>query len=220
MKTKRFLFPFPLAIGGAVALSTFLLGALAPAARADTVAFTTSGSGTVAYPTGNTLGYTFTLANATRVTQLGFYDAGADGLTSSGGVPVTIWNSSGTILSTATVPAGTTVGEISGYLYTSLATPVTLAAGTYTIGAYATNNSDSFLRDLTTVTPATGITFGTGLYGGGNVRPTQGGAPNGYFGPNFEFSNVPEPATWLAGALLVGGAGLTLRRRRSAVPHT
>ena len=42
---------------------------------------------------------------------------------------------------------------------------------------------------------------------------------NGYQGYNEleAFSSVPEPATWLGGALLLGALGLALRRRRTCV---
>ena len=98
--------------------------------RADTPAFISPGA-KLTYISG-TVGYTFTLAGATKVTQLGFFDIGADGLRAA--VPVTIWNNSGAALLTATIPAGTNANEVGQYLYVSLNTPVTLTAGTYTIG--------------------------------------------------------------------------------------
>ena len=178
--------------------------------HADTVAFAAiAGDGGQDYlaVAGDTLGYSFTLAGTTTVTQVGFYDYNGDGL--SAATPVTIWNAGGTALASATVPAGTNSNELNGYLYVTLGAPVTLPAGTYTIGGYDGSNSD-YVGFFATITPASGITYGGSRSGGGTADPT--GDPNNfsnsYFGPNFQFG-VPEPSTWVAiaaGAFLLGVA--------------
>lgn len=183
-------------------------------ARADTVAFTTTGglAGYVGNP--STVGYTFTLASASSVTKLGFYDNANDGL--SAAVPVTIWDSAGGVRATATMPAGTNAGELSSYVYVTLATLVVLGAGTYTLGAYVTNNNDLIRFNVTTITTASGVTYGTPLASAGNARPTTNdfGNPNSYFGPNFQFNAVPEPSAWAMLSLGAVGAGIILLRRR------
>lgn len=202
-------------------LSTLLASAAflaAPfAARADTVGFTTTG-GSLLGSNGATFGYTFTLATPVRVTQLGFWDYQSDGLLAA--IPVTIWNDSGTPLATATVPAGTSAGEINQYLYVTLATPVTLAAGTYTLGGYTTNNGDEIQYSLATINGAAGVTYGASRAAGGNTYPTADPLvlTNSYFGPNFQFNAVPEPSTWAAAGLGLASLGfVTLRRRRASV---
>ena len=185
-------------------------------ARADTVGFTTAGGFALSGALFDTLGYTFTLAAPIQVTQLGFWDFNANGLEAA--VPVTLWNSAGTVQATATVPAGANANELNQYLYVTLATPVTLAAGTYTLGAYVTGGDDAFQGQITTITPAAGITYGASRAGTGTGDPTTDvfNNPRSYFGPNFQFV-VPEPSTWAMLGSGVVGAGVTVLRRRQHV---
>ena len=177
------------------------------------IGFTTS-AGSAAI----TSGYTFTLANSIQITQLGFWDYQANGL--SAAVPMTIWNGTGTTQATATVPAGTTTGEINQYLYVTLATPVTLATGTYPLGGYVTNSNDFVQYNVATITGATRVTYGATRSVSGNAYPAGNAIinSNGYFGPNFQFANaVPELSTWAAVAAGAGLLGLTMRRRSRRV---
>ena len=73
------------------------------------------------------------------------------------------------------MPAGTTAGEINQYLYVTLATPVTLTAGTYTVDGYITNLNDIYQYNVATITAATGVTYGAPRLGGGNAYPATNG---------------------------------------------
>jgi hypothetical protein len=120
---------------------------------------------------------------------------------------ITIWGSTGAFVTSATVPAnGGTLDN--GFRYVSVA-PLTLAAGTYTIGAYFPALSNPPSGDPTavqafTVTTAAGVTYNGGKSASGNGFPSGDlfGDANSYFGPNFQFTapptnGVPESAsTW------------------------
>jgi hypothetical protein len=160
------------------------------------------------------LGYTFTVGNSPiAVTDLGFFDVGGNGL--GGAHPVTIWNSGGTVVGTATVSSGTTSVLEGGYRYTTVPEPITLSANTtYTIGATMYNNTDASpsSQSLGSATAAAGITLGAARSHMAGAFPT--GDPNGlghYLTANFKFDVVPEPGvTLLAGITLIP----FLRRRR------
>ncbi len=80
-----------------------------------------------------TLGSSFTVNTAMQLTALGFFDDGSNGLAESH--QLGLWNSSGTLLATATVNAGV-VDPLNGQFRYASIVPVTLLAGqSYTIGA-------------------------------------------------------------------------------------
>ncbi|MBK1816781.1 DUF4082 domain-containing protein [Luteolibacter yonseiensis] len=159
------------------------------------------------------LGYTFTVgSNPLTVTDLGFFDAGGNGLGTAH--PVTIWNSGGTVVGTATVSSGTTGTLEGGYRYTTVPEPITLSANTtYTIGATMYTNMDvsPANQSIAAATAAAGITLGSARSNMTGVFPT--GDPNGlghYLTANFKFNAVPEPGV----ALLAGIAAIPFLRRR------
>src|SRR5271154_7146963 len=93
------------AIAAVFMLFSFTLAA--PVCHADTITVV-PGSGGVendAWNTNATIGWQFTLSSPVTVTELGFFDATGGGLFDPH--PVGIWNSSGTLLGSATVPSGT-----------------------------------------------------------------------------------------------------------------
>jgi len=185
----------------------------APAARADSTAFTPSGTLSCCDGGSVNLGITFTVNSGISVDALGFYDA--PGLT--GGSAVGIYDSSGNLLTSVFVPLTDSV--VDGYFYQSIV-PVSLTAGDqYTVVEF-TDSSPGIWEDGPAGVPPTtdpSITFNNTayLYAGTLGFPTViNGALNPvYYGPDFFIetptSTVPEPCTlflFFTGLLGVAGA--------------
>jgi hypothetical protein len=164
----------------------------------------------------DTWGWSFTTANTITVTSLGWSDYGNDGLMDPH--QIAIWDTSGNLLLSGTVPAGTADPLVSGFRFDSFITGMaTLAPGAYVIGGSAS------LHDYMTLTlepygPNGGngtVTFGQGITyihtrsGNGFAFPIYERAEKdwGAFGPNFQYaigagpSTAPEPSTMLLGVL-------------------
>jgi hypothetical protein len=140
---------------------------------------------------------------------------------------VTIWDSTGTVVQAqATVPAGTgTAIDSNGFRYVSLSTPMLLAPGNYTIGAFYPTANDSATFNASTISTAPGVTYMGSREIGGNAFPpgNDAGLGMGYFGPNFQFTapptnGVPDAgATWTLLLLgLTSTIGVKFFVRRSA----
>ena len=159
-----------------------------------------------------TIGWSFSLSTNIQVTDLGVWDGNnstAFGPTGDGLLNdqlITIWTSTGTFVTSATVPAGG--GTLaSDFRYVSIA-PTLLNAGDYVIGSFYTTssaNQDPNAEISSTITTAAGVTYGEGLEGAGNAFPTIMFSGGGVWGPNFQFveaRNVPEAgASWILLAL-------------------
>jgi hypothetical protein len=145
------------------------------------------------------------------VTNLGLFDQGNNGLNTSHAV--TIWTSTGTQLAQTTIPAGTSGTLIDGFRYTSIA-PCTLAAGTYTIGGFYGAFSNDFSLFSASITGVSGVSYGGSRSAFGFMFPTGDilPEPNGYFGPNFQFTTAGVPdggsTVSLLGFALLGLAAL------------
>ena len=172
------------------------------------------------------IGWRFSIASPISVSELGFWDAGGDGLGESHAVA--IWNTSGlgdlaSALVSGTVAAGLGSPFHPGSQFRVVnVTATVLPAGDYVIGSRLTGILiDSYKQDtdVSNLVVDPGITFIQKRFDfhASFARPDQTNGTSGLFGPNFAFTAVPEPSTIALAAL--GFAGLARcgwrRRRRS-----
>jgi hypothetical protein len=178
--------------------------------QVDGVSFapTTQNGGTA----GNvTYGFQFTVNTLFEITALGIFDPGPAGLAESH--TVALWNSSGTLLRSVTIPAGYGGYLVDQFFYEPLA-PYYLNAGqTYIIGAYYQDAGEDLVQNVTglQVNPDISINNYRFAHPGFADPPlviTQDGNPGfqNLFGPNFLVNDVlvPEPDTFC-----LIGAGLS-----------
>jgi hypothetical protein len=204
-----------------IVAGAILVAAVGHAAHADTPALTfAGGSGTVGHAgnSATTLGWAFEIDSNLSVTALGYYDDLGDGLAEVHDVG--IFDASGTLLASATVPAGSLAALIDTVRYTGIA-PLVLAPGRYTIGATigATAadlalylvNSPAFAPGIGAPAASSRYTE-AGSYTALTYPDIQWPGANFYLGPDFEVATVPELP---AGALMLAGlAGLAARQFR------
>jgi hypothetical protein len=165
-----------------------------------------------------TLGFTFTVSAPETVNALGVFDDGDAVLPNN--AEVGLWNSSGDLLTSVTVPASgaTAVGD---FVYASI-TPYDLTPGqAYTVGAYLPGG--------------VGSSFGVNEGGAGSFSPLvtvlydsyndnsylsfpsdSEGVVGAWLGANLDIS-VPEPAEWILMLMGVSLLGARLRRRAASV---
>jgi hypothetical protein len=176
----------------------------------------------------NTFGWSFTVNAPIAVDGLGFFDSF---ITDGAGIlqdhRVDLWTGTGTLLAQTTITNASTQAATTAaqgrWLFNTIV-PVLLMPGTYVISTFNAESPpgcttcDGF-RFLDTATTDPAITFIEAVgFPGADQFPT---IPipirnDGYFGPNFTFVAVPEPAS----LLLVGTgiAGVVARRRRRQHP--
>jgi len=174
-----------------------------------------------------TLGWEFSVNQAINVTGLGVYvNDTIDGLGSS--AQVGLWDASGDLLSSATVPAGLGGTLVNDFLFTDV-TPVPLSIGTdYIVAAYEADLASSInvaqggLGSYNAVVNgiedrfilSSSLTFPTSTVG------LSGGA---WLGGNFEFTPAPpatpetSPIVSLSLGCMIFGASSVLRRRRTQI---
>ena len=166
-----------------------------------------------------TLGFSFTVASTQSIDALGVYDDG--GLPLAVDAQVGLWDASGNLLDSVTVPAAG--GTLNGDFRYAGVTPYALTAGTtYVVGAFLSSGS------------ATSLGTGQGI-GTGSVNPlvtleqdqfndngafsfpnvSDGHVGGAWLGANFDLSGgaVPEPSSWAIMIIGTGLAGAVLRRR-------
>lgn len=204
-------------------IAVLFLSAFTPQCAADFImnginqSGSSSNSGFGYFPGANDgTGYRFTVgATPLAVTRLGMFDAmfgtiDPQGLRESH--QIGLWNSSGTLLASVTVGAGTSVPLTGAFRYVSLATQVLLNPGqTYTIAAHYTTpgttsgvSPGDFLRVIwgTAIPNALSplISFNGGVYysnpgASPNLQfPTEVDPFTAYVSANAEFIAVPVPA--------------------------
>jgi len=195
-------------IAGLVALIATAVANAAPITPA--VQYTTTSTLTDSRPF--TLGYSFTTSTPLTINALGYW---VDGL--SNNHQVGLWTSTGTLLASTTVLSGDLTQD--NFRWHSIA-PLALAPGSYVIGGEFLGNGNPFPFNATGITTISGYTYGNDLqiFGSGLNFPTVGPVgygPNGILAANFSVSTAtPEPISLVVfGGLIVGGAGVAIRRR-------
>ena len=203
------------------------IASLATPVHADTPAFYLEGTAAVQSQsfTGSR-GWQFSIAGSSAITQLGVFDAGGDGLINPH--QVGLWRIDGTLLASATVPAGTAAPLVDGYRYVSI-TPVVL--GTFISGGIvAAQYSEGDADDQ--VTPHRGQLNGSvlesfgvgGRYALGSNLPfpilaTPSPCPEcagpTFWESNFQFAIIPEPSVWLLLSPVLGYLFIRHRKARS-----
>jgi len=226
--------PYPLLKGkssmirrtfAAIALSCLLLGATRSEANYAVNGFVPTSVG----PSQDffTLGYNFTLNQTVTVTGLSIYDSrGSAGLADTHQVGIFRTGDALVAGTATTVGPGSTLFTTPGpnpqvFAGTTLAAPITLGPGSYFIGATYGPNSLDLLALTTAVTnfdPA--VTYVEAGFARGATLANQTNnvfSPQGYIGPNFTFTAVPEPSSIILVGL--GAAGLLVGRfaRRKSV---
>jgi hypothetical protein len=168
------------------------------------------------------VGYQFTVgSNNLTVTALGYFDDSGDGLQQSHDVG--LYSSTGATLGTVTVASGTTDPVVDDFRYADLGAPITLFANTTYYIAGETGTAVDIWADSSlgaTITKSSDANTYIEYY---DISSTldfpstinNGGHDSVYFGPNFEYTVVPEPAC--LGLLGVGAMSMLLRRQKASV---
>lgn len=172
-------------VAAAALVSFAAVGAATPAIAGPAITLTTPGA---TYPSGSyTLGFEFTVVSPETINALGVYDDGGAPLS----VPanVGIWDTSGNLLVSATVPAGNSAPLIGDFRYAA-STPFTAVPGTdYVVGAFLSTGTASSL--------------GTGQGGSGTVDPNVVIIEDRYSNFNSAFS-FPDTTDNIAGGAWLG----------------
>ena len=193
---------------------------------ASTLALDFSGGGGYIRGTFENFGWEFDLSQSRTVDALGLFDYGANGLADAH--EVGLWDSEGDLLATAVItnsdPATPSADPALGdWRFQSIA-PITLAAGSYVIGAYYPTSADPFVGNATGIVTDPDVTYVEGRISPGVVlgfaepQGTFTGGDPGFLGPDFRLAALPEPADWM---LMLGGCfglGAALRRARGKHP--
>jgi len=207
-------------------VTLILFASVAPRAEAQFAALTqTQALSTTTFGQDTTRGFSFTVSTPLVVQQLGVFDS-----TPPGGLivshPIAIWAGDGTLLTSATVAAGTGAPFDGTYRWVST-TPITLLpAHTYVVGAYFPQSNDPELNAPLNVVFDPRVSFGqarlnntTGL----TYPDTDGSASGGQFNANFKATTAaPVPVLPRVGAialalLLLGTLVRRARERDGAV---
>jgi hypothetical protein len=186
----------------AAALLALLVAFCPTATQANSIALSFKNAGARANGSDYTAGWAFSLSRPILVTDLGVFDSNnrkifgppGDGLLESH--LVTIWNALGVEVAQATVPSRTSGSLIDGFRYVTLASPISLLPGNYTIGFYSESFHDSTALSAAQITTAPELIYTGTRSEYGNAFPSDNALLffDGAFGPNFQFlpSGVPD----------------------------
>jgi hypothetical protein len=151
-----------------------------------------------------TFGYEFTVGSQPiSVNALGVWDP-SSGVGLNDSHDVGLWDTSGNLLTSVTVPNGNTATlSLSGFWYMPISGSVTLSANTtYVLGAKYPEWYPGIDIGVVSATTASDpeVTFGTARYSTSMTFTfpnyiVGGSLDDGYFGPNMDYSTVPEPTT-------------------------
>lgn len=208
---------------------TIMTVALASPALTDQVAVDLDVANSIiwGYPNaGYNHGWEFTVNQTIEVTELGMVDVGPSGfppgLNQDGfeiAHPLGIFRiSDGALLTTGTVGPGSG-DQLIGYARYTPVPHVLLTPGeSYVMTMYSATDAypqvDFISIWMSTISPAPEINYVVGRYSdpGPELKLPENihGLPNAFFGPNFLYVVVPEPA----GIMLLALAGMLVSRRR------
>jgi hypothetical protein len=144
-----------------------------------------------------TVGWRFQVTAPILVTAVGVFDEARDGLN----IPhaVGLWSTNGSLLATAILPDGVQAGLIGDFRYVAVP-PLTLAPGTYHVGAYYPEGVSDRFPGSAAIRPAPEIEWTNPCYGHGaslgfpaKVQTSSGLDQANHFGPNFRFHSVDSP---------------------------
>jgi len=156
-----------------------------------------------------TLGSLLEVNTNITVTHLGFFDRpDTPGLFKDH--PVGLWDSSGNLLASTIVQAGTASMLVGLFRYEPIPSIELLAGQQYVIGGLSISAgvlTDGSWAGANVFTTASEISFIEARASGGKFTlqfpSVRGGGFNGYFGANMLFTAVPvPPAVWLFGSAL------------------
>ena len=162
-------------------------------------------------------GLTFTISSPITVSALGLWDDNSNGLVVAH--EVGLWEYAAAMQASAVidnlstvVPSFNTSGR---WLFTTLATPVTLHVGTYTLGFYNPAGGDNFYNFAgSNQIYQSGAAFANAsgkANVGSLVWPNTNSGASGWVGPNLQTTAVPEVGSIVMGS--IGAVGLLLATR-------